>query len=176
MKLNLRKIWEEIIDNKEVIILLTFIWVLLFENLSLFIVLSGVLISILVVLFTDQFLLKGNYEHSYVIGFGTLIRYVARLMIEIYLAGIDIIPTIIKGNADVEIVEVETKLTDELLIDILANSITLTPGTVSVEKKGSRLLVLNLNAQKPGAKRRELLPLRLEKILFDYEERIDGKA
>lgn len=176
MKLNLRNMWKEILDNKEIIILLSLIWILLFEQFSPFVLVSGVLISMLVVLFTDQFLLKGNYEHSYVIGFGTLIKYIGRLIIEIYLAGIDIIPTIIKGDADVEIVEVETKLTDELLIDILANSITLTPGTVSVEKKGSQLLVLNLNAQESGEDRREILPLRLEKILLDYEEKIDGKA
>lgn len=171
-----RNIWEDIIDNKEVIIVLTFVWILLYEQITPFVLITGVLSSVLVVLFTDQFLLKGNYEHSYLIGLGTLIRYAIRLVIEIYLAGWDIIPIIIKGDEEVEIVEVETKLTDELLIDILANSITLTPGTVSVEKEGRQLYILNLNAQLPGEDRRELIPLRLEKILLDYEEKIDGKA
>lgn len=110
------------------------------------------------------------------IGFGTLIRYSIRLIVEIYLAGVAVIPTIIKGDADVEIVRVETKLRDELLIDILANSITLTPGTVSVDKIGKQLLILNLNAQAPDEDRRELIPLRLEKILIEYENKIDGKA
>lgn len=172
----LREIWIELFENKEVIFALTFVWILLYEEITPFVLLIGVLSSVLVVLFTDQFLLKGNYEHSYLIGLGTLIRYAGRLVIEIYLAGWDIIPTVIKGDEEVEIVEVQTKLTDELLIDILANSITLTPGTVSVEKKGRLLYILNLNAQLPGEDRRELIPLRLEEILLDYENKIEGKA
>ncbi len=171
-----KKLWKDILDNKEIIILLTIIWIVLFEYFTPFIFASGLLIAVLVVLFTDRFLLKGNYEHSYVIGFGTLIRYSIRLIVEIYLAGVAVIPTIIKGDADVEIVRVETKLRDELLIDILANSITLTPGTVSVDKIGKQLLILNLNAQAPDEDRRELIPLRLEKILIEYENKIDGKA
>lgn len=171
-----KKLWKDILDNKEIIILLTIIWIVLFEYFTPFIFASGLLIAVLVVLFTDRFLLKGNYEHSYVIGFGTLIRYSIRLIVEIYLAGVAVIPTIIKGDADVEIVRVETKLRDELLIDILANSITLTPGTVSVDKIGKQLLILNLNAQAPDEDRRELIPLCLEKILIEYENKIDGKA
>lgn len=171
-----KKLWKDILDNKEIIILLTIIWIVLFEYFTPFIFASGLLIAVLVVLFTDRFLLKGNYEHSYVIGFGTLIRYSIRLIVEIYLAGVAVIPTIIKGDADVEIVRVETKLRDELLIDILANSITLTPGTVSVDKIGKQLLILNLNAQAPDEDRRELIPLRLEKILIEYENKIDRKA
>lgn len=164
------------LENKEIIILLTLIWIILFEYFTPFIFVSGLLVSIMVVLFTDKFLLKGNYEYSYVIGFGTLLRYGIRLIIEIYVAGVAVIPTIIKGDADVEIVRVETKLKDELLIDILANSITLTPGTVSVDKIGNQLLILNLNAQKSGEDRRELIPLRLEQILLDYEGKIDRKT
>lgn len=103
-------------------------------------------------------------------------RYGIRLVVEIFLAGIAVIPTIIKGDADVEIVRVETRLKDELLIDILANSITLTPGTVTVDKIGNQLLVLNLNALEPDEDRRALIPLRLEEILLAYEDKVDGKA
>lgn len=174
--LKIKELWCDILDNKEIIILLTFIWIILFEYFTPFILISGLLISIIVVIFTDRFLLKGNYEHSYVIGLGTLMRYGVRLIIEIYVAGIAVIPTIIKGDANVEIVRVETKLEDELLIDILANSITLTPGTVSVDKMGNQLLVLNLNALEPDEDRRALIPLRLEEILLEYEEKVDGKA
>lgn len=176
MKYYIQIVWEDILDNKEVIVLLSLIWLLLFEQFSLLTLLSAILVSILVVLFTDRFLLRGNYEHSYVIGFGTSLKYIFRLMVEIYLAGIDVIPTIIKGDADVEIVQAETNLTDELLIDLLANSITLTPGTVTVEKKGSKLLVLNLNALSKDEDERTVIPQKIEKIFLDYEDKIEGKA
>lgn len=168
--------FQEFIDNKELIILLTIIWIILYEKFSFIILFSGVFIAMFVVFFTDKFLLKGNYERSYVIGFTTLLKYIVRLVIEIYLAGIGVIPTIIKGDADVEIVHVKTKLKDELLIDVLANSITLTPGTVTVDKLGSQLVILNLNAQGPDDNRRDLIPLRLEDILLKYEESIQNVA
>jgi len=176
LKAYIEIVWEDILDNKEVITLLTFIWMILFEQFSLAMLLFSVVISILVDLFTDRFLLRGNYEHSYVIGTWTSIKYIFRLIIEIYLAGIDVIPTIIKGDAHAEIVRTETKLTDELLIDLLANSITLTPGTVTVEKRGSELLVLNLNALAEDEDGRAVIPEKIEKIFLDYEAKIEGKA
>ena len=177
MKANINLFWEDIIDNKEIIFVLSITWVILFEKVTAPIILSAIILSVLVVVFTDRFLLKGNYEHSYMIGLGTLIHYSARLVYEIYLAGLGVIPTIISEEVDVQLVEIETKLTDELLIDILANSITLTPGTVTADKKGSTLKILALNA--PGEMenpRNELIPLRLEEILLNYESKIDGKA
>lgn len=177
MKANINLFWEDIIDNKEIIFVLSITWIILFEKVSVPIVISAIFLSVLVVVFTDRFLLKGNYEHSYMIGLGTLVHYSARLIYEIYLAGLSVIPTIISGKVDVQIIETETKLTDELLIDILANSITLTPGTVTADKKGSTLKILTLNAPNEMENPRdELIPLRLEEILLNYENKIDGKA
>ncbi|EXJ22499.1 Na(+) H(+) antiporter subunit E [Alkalibacterium sp. AK22] len=176
MKTYMNALWEDIVDNKEVILLLSLVWLILFEQLTIGTALTGVVMSILVVVFTDRFLLKGNYEHSYMIGLGTLVKYTLRLFIEIFIAGIDVIPNIITGNADVQIITCETKLEDELLIDILANSITLTPGTVTVEKKGSTLQVLALSAPAEDEDPRGVIPLKLEDILLRYEETLDGKA
>lgn len=176
MKTNIKNMWDDLIENKEVIIVLSIVWVVLFEQFSIFTFLVGILMAVLVVLFTDRFLLKGNYEHSYMIGLGTLLRYGLRLLLEILLAGIDVIPNIITGKADVQIITCETKLTDELLIDVLANSITLTPGTVTVRKTGSKLFVLALNAPDEDGDPRDVIPLKLEEILLRYENKIDGKA
>jgi len=176
LKYYIQIVWRDILNNKEVIVLLSLIWLLLFEQFSLSMLLFAIFISIVVVMYTDRFLLRGNYEHSYVIGFGTAARFIFRLIIEIYVAGIEVIPTIIKGDAEVEIVKTETKLTDELLIDILANSITLTPGTVTVQKTGSTLLILNLNALEENEDKRAVIPQKIEKIFLDYEEELEGKA
>lgn len=174
MKTYLNVVWEDIVENKEVIVLLSLVWLILFEDITAFIVLSGILMSILVVLFTDRFLLKGNYEHSYMISLGTLAKYTVLLVYEIYLAGMDVIPNILTGKADVQIITCETKLKDELNIDILANSITLTPGTVTVEKKGTTLQVLALNAPAEGEDPRSVIPESLENVLLKYEKRASG--
>ena len=104
MKANINLFWEDIIDNKEIIFVLSITWVILFEKVTAPIILSAIILSVLVVVFTDRFLLKGNYEHSYMIGLGTLIHYSARLVYEIYLAGLGVIPTIISGEVDVQLV------------------------------------------------------------------------
>lgn len=172
----LRVIWEDLIENKEVVLLLSFVWIILFEGISVGIVLSGVVLSILVVLFTDRFLLKGNYEHAYMIPIGTLLKYIFQLIYEIYLAGIDVIPAILTGKAKIEIITCQTTLKNELLIDILANSITLTPGTVTVEKKGRMLKVLALNPPAEDGDPREVIPIRLENTLLHYEKKADGSV
>ncbi|SFC51922.1 multicomponent Na+:H+ antiporter subunit E [Alkalibacterium subtropicum] len=176
MKTYIKTMWEDLVQNKEVIIILSVVWVVLFEELSFATLFVGLLMAVLVVLFTDRFLLKGNYEHSYMIGLFTLFKYALRLLVEIIMAGIDVIPNIITGKADVQIIQCETKLKDELLIDLLANSITLTPGTVTVEKSGSQLRVLALNAPAKDEDARDVIPLKLEAILMHYESTIEGKA
>lgn len=176
MKTNIKTMWDDLIQNKEVIIILSIVWAVLFESFSILTLLIGLLMAVLVVLFTDRFLLKGNYEHSYMIGLFTLFKYAFRLLLEIIMAGIEVIPNILTGKADVQIINCETKLTDELLIDILANSITLTPGTVTVEKSGSHLRVLALNAPARDEDARDVIPLKLEEMLLRYQEKIDGKA
>lgn len=175
MKTYMSALWEDIVDNKEILILLSLVWLILFEELTIFTVVSGIISSVVVLVFTDRFLLKGNYEHSYMIGLGTLAKYAFRLFVEIFLAGMDVVPNIITGKADVQIITCETILTDELLIDILANSITLTPGTVTVEKKGSTLQVLALNAPAIDEDPRAVIPLKLEDILLRYEKSLGGE-
>ena len=172
----MKTIWTDFVENKEIILILTIAWIILFEEISLFVILTGVVAAFLVTEFTDYFLLKENYEHSYVIGLGTLIKYVGRLLYEIYVAGISVIPSIFTGKADVQIIRTKTKLTDELLIDLVANAITLTPGSVTVNKKGRNLYVLALNLDIPEEGKPELIPVVIEDILYDYENKIDGKA
>lgn len=176
MKSLMKTIWTDIVQNKEIIVILTIAWIILFEQISLFVIITGLVASFLVTEFTDRFLLKENYEHSYVIGFGTLIKYVGRLIYEIYVAGFSVIPAIFTGKADVQIIRVKTKLQDELLIDLVANAITLTPGSVTLNKKGRNLYVLALNPDIPEDGEPDLIPEVIENILYDYENKIDGKA
>lgn len=176
MKSLINTIWHDIVENKEVIILLTVVWIILFEQVSIFVVVTGLIASFLVTEFTDRFLLKGNYEHSYVIGLGTLVKYVIRLIWEIFVAGIQVIPAILTGKTDVYVVTVPTKLKDELLVDLLANAVTLTPGSVTLDKKGSDLQVLCLNPEFDEEGKADLLPTVIEDILLAYEDKIEGKA
>lgn len=159
----------EVQSNTEVMILLFITWIVLFEEITVFSVLTGLIASVAVIVFTDKFLLQGNYEDQYMIGLWQMIKYFVALIIEIFIAGWGVIPNIISGESDVTIVTCETKLDDEFLIDILANSITLTPGTVTIEKKGKILRILALDSEDLDVEPREALPLKLEELLLEFE-------
>lgn len=56
-----------------------------------------------------------------------------------------LIPVILLGKADPKVIEISTSLNSDYLISVLANSITLTPGTITVDVRGQKLWVLWVN-------------------------------
>jgi len=76
-----------------------------------------------------------------------LILYLFYLIGQIYLAGFNAIKLVLFGSR-VEIVKIKTKITNDLLRVTLANSITLTPGTISLDLTGDNITVLWLRENK----------------------------
>ncbi|MBS4536493.1 Na+/H+ antiporter subunit E [Clostridium sp. D2Q-14] len=71
-----------------------------------------------------------------------MIKYLITLFAEIYKSAIDHIVNILTNDYNPTIVEVNLDIEDPLLVTLIANSITLTPETITVEKEGNKLLVL----------------------------------
>ena len=69
--------------------------------------------------------------------------YIFYLIGQMYIAAIATVRLVIKG-ARTEIVEVETEIKNEFLRVMLANSITLVPGSVTLDIKDNLLTVLLL--------------------------------
>lgn len=148
--------------------LLFVLWIVLFERLDGFVVWTGIFASISVVLFTNRYLLRGKYPDYYSVSFSFILRYGAVLLKEIFFSGFSVLPKIFSRNVDAEIVLYTTKLTNPLLVNVLANSITLTPGTVTVEKNKSQLKILTFaNAEKTAE---DIIPSNLERLLLEYEQ------
>jgi energy-converting hydrogenase B subunit A len=61
------------------------------------------------------------------------IAYFIVLLIEIFKAELDVVQRIINGKVDPVVVEIKTELKRPISQTILANSITLTPGTLSID-------------------------------------------
>ncbi len=76
-----------------------------------------------------------------------LFIYVAVLLFKIYLASFKMTGSIITGNINPRIVHFRTRLKSELARVILANSITLTPGTLTLDLDEDHLVVHWLNAK-----------------------------
>ncbi|WP_300379227.1 Na+/H+ antiporter subunit E [Henriciella sp.] len=72
-----------------------------------------------------------------------IIRYWCWLIVEIFKANWPVIKACVSANRDINpaLVKVKTQCESDLAKTIFANSITLTPGTVTIEVEGNKLLV-----------------------------------
>ena len=122
-----------------------FLWIILNENLDMYSFIIGFFMSLFVVRFTEKFFMKSCYYDKIDIPLRTYILYPFYLIFKIYTSGFIALYLILTGTLRPKITSITTSLTDELLISLLANSITLTPGTISVDKQDGTICVLYLD-------------------------------
>ena len=120
------------------VIVLTIVWIILREYFSIFTLVVGIGVSIGCIWFYHKYIplkeiLKANYIKLFV--------YFLYLLGQVYYAGFFVIKVILTGGK-VDIVNVKTKLADETLRVMLADSITLTPGSILLDLKGDTLTLL----------------------------------
>ena len=112
-----------------VLLALTVVWIILMEEISWRSVAMGMLTTIICLHFASKFL---PYEEIKSVNFFKLTAFPFFLIGQIYLAGFQVIKIILKGFV-VDVVTVETKLKSDALRVILADSVTLTPGSILLE-------------------------------------------
>lgn len=157
---------KKLIYDIQTIILCIIIWVVLNENTSIYQIVLGGVLGLAAAYLTNN-VLTHDYTVKYRIQPLLLFKYFIFVIIKIYISGISTIIKIISGNINPGIVEIETELVNDLYICFLANSITLTPGTVVVEKKGSTLKVLWIDCiTKDKQKAGDIIKGEFEKILL----------
>ncbi len=125
------------------IIFVFLLWIVLNGRITGELVFFGVIISVLVSAFLS---LISNYgiknEIRLIKNFPLSIIYVLNLIIEIIKASLNVMSVIISGKKpDCVLVEFHSGLRGNLLNTILANSITLTPGTYTVFQQEDRFVV-----------------------------------
>jgi len=124
------------------IVILTIVWLVLRENFSLYDAVAGVVIGICTMYFYHRFLpYNKTLDKMKDINYFRLLIYFVFLIEQIYVTGFYVIKLIIMG-AKMDIVHLKTKITNDALRVILANSVTLTPGSISLELDNDKLTVL----------------------------------
>jgi len=121
------------------------VWCILYEEISLIIAITGLVLGILATVFANSFLVSHQLTRAYRFNLPRLFIFFIVLIYRIYKAGISVIPSIITGKTKIGIVDIKTEVPEGLASTALANSITLTPGTVTIEKNGQDIKVLWLN-------------------------------
>ncbi len=119
-------------------------WVILNGRFTLEICIFGVCISAAICLFCWKFLgYSFKKEVHYYKLIGMYLVYALIVLREIFKANFDVLKIIFNGKRKVEpcLVSFTTDLKSDAARVALANSITLTPGTISVQLEGDRYVV-----------------------------------
>ena len=152
------------------IILLTAVWVVLRESVSLMTVVTGLAVSVGCVLLYRFLIPLPEMERVKPL---RLLAYFFYLIGQVYVGGIAALKMVLFG-AHVEIVELKTKLTSRVLRTLLVNSITLVPGSISLDLTDDTITVLWLTNISKGSpdleKADEVLKGRLERMLIKAQK------
>jgi len=117
--------------------LLMFIfWLLLSGKFDMFHIFAGIICSLLVALFSKKLVLANPTDRGGVgIEIYRFARYTLWLIYQIFVSGIDVTKRVFKLRMPINpgIIKCRPRLQSDVALTILANSITLTPGTMTMD-------------------------------------------
>ena len=125
-------------------LLLFLCWIIFNQNITLEIVIFGLVISAVIYLFACKFMDYSVKKDLFIIKkLPSIIVYVLVLVREILKANLSLIGFFffVKRKHEPVIVEFHTKLKTHTARTFLANAITLTPGTITVSMEGDTLRI-----------------------------------
>lgn len=126
------------------LLLLFLFWLILSPGLTTQSVVSGLIISVIVVL-TNQDLLFEERETSFysLKGIVRLIKFIGVLIVEIVKANLDVAKIVLSPSMPISPCYVKVPVKHKKVLNkvLYANSITLTPGTLSVDINEDEILV-----------------------------------
>ncbi len=148
----MRCILLRIIYRSAVPIILLLVWLIINESIAVICIISGVIVTAMC-LFVTNHLLGYNYINAFFLPPIRFVIYLVFLLKEIYLSGIKATMHIISGDVSPGFItaKINKEIKNVYLHDILATSITLTPGTITVENKDGELTVLSMYKDNPAA-------------------------
>lgn len=123
----------------------TLFWVVLFERTTPKVVLAAPIVAAASIILSEKYLLRDQFYDLYYFNVFWLIKYMVVLVGQIYISSFQLLPLIISGKARPVVVSITTEIEDSLNLAILCNSITLTPGTITIDVSGQLIMVLWLN-------------------------------
>ena len=147
------------------IVILTVVWAVWMESFALWVLLQGALLSALALHITNRHLLGDAWQERFKLHPLTLLRFLGVLVVEIFRSGFHAMWVTVTGRIDVGVVDLPTRITDPLHGTLVANAITLTPGTVTVEyRPGSFKVVWIECATTDADEAAEMIKGRFERV------------
>ncbi len=127
-------------------ILFLLIWIVINDGATLMNIFIGIIVTIFSIVIAN-YLLDFSYLDAFSLPPVKLIKYLLFLIKEIYISGIRATIMIITGKIKPGFLvnKIDPNIKNVYLHNILAISITLTPGTITVENKDGTLTVLSMH-------------------------------
>ncbi len=143
-------------------------WILFSGNFAFTSLMAGLFFSFSIALITySSFIEHQEAERRALIpSFHILFAYLIYILIRMYFDSFRVLYNVIKGNINPRVVHFRTKLKSDMARVILANSITLTPGTITLVIDNDHLVVHWLEAKTTHSRHSgELIKGTMEKLL-----------
>lgn len=154
------------------IIVFTMFWCMISMNFKYENMILGVIISIFSLFLSGKRLIGKSFSEKYPLNLFVYTRFFIFLIFKIYMAAFSSIKTIFVGADKPEIITFKTELKEEFARTILANSISLTPGTLTMYKEDDEIKVLWLEPKtRDHSKARELIIGDFERLLKHGENK-----
>jgi len=132
------------------------IWLMLWDALTAGTVALGVVVALAIPVFARRFWPDAPRVRRY----GPLAAYLGRFVWDILVANLSVAVSVVRSNSELQptFLEIPLEIDHPFLITILANTISLTPGTVSSNVAGDRghLLVHCLDCEDPDEQIRQI--------------------
>jgi multicomponent Na+:H+ antiporter subunit E len=154
------------LSRLKLFLILLALWFLLNFNLEIPTIIFGIVISFFVSLLGYNTLYTKTGLRYKGLRITSIIHYVLLLFVEIFKSSFLFVINLLSGGYKPKVFKIELDLYDPVQVAIVANSITLTPGTISIDVVGHTIYVMVL--AKPEATQEELeAPIRskFEKLL-----------
>ncbi|MCY6958078.1 Na+/H+ antiporter subunit E [Clostridium brassicae] len=153
----------------EVIILCLIFWIILCGKFNIEVFILGIVVSILVSILNEKLFDKATRKEKLLFkNIRFWVEYIVILVKEVIIANINVAMIVLSPNMDISpsILEVKTKLKSNFCRTVLANSITLTPGTITVDMENDMLKIHCLKREYIEG----IVNSKFEKILLKIEE------
>lgn len=116
-------------------IILFFFWFLLSGETNVILIVSGIMSSLFVAYLSGGFIVPEKDLKKSIFMYLKFLKYIPYLIKEIVVANIDVVYRVLHPKLPIDpvVIKFESELDTEFCIVTYANSITLTPGTVTID-------------------------------------------
>jgi len=126
----------------DTVILLIVLWCVLNEDFSIITIGIGLAFSTLTILMVHLLFSDNDDVKNYRIPLGLFLWYIVVLIYQIMRSGFIVAKAVVTENINPKVVHIRTEVHNHWFQCLIANSITLTPGTVTIDKTDHDLQVL----------------------------------